>query len=291
MSDFWPDHLVQELVHRRGIIFLGSGAARTCCSDTGVRPPDWCGLLTELAKSLQDGVRAEFDKAIARERLLDAAQLVTDNVDFPTYQSVFHQLLNNHLIKPSALYEAVSLIDQQVVMTTNYDRLYERYWEQLLNETTADDKPPLIGISHYDDGLIDNLRSNRRLLLKLHGTVTDAAKLVLARSQYAKARFQYPFFFRAVSALLLTRTVLFVGCGFNGDPDIDLLLEDAAFAAQAKSPHYAILPAGKSESEVRSIKSSFNVRVLEYDIGAGGDHGALMTRLTELAELVESYRV
>ncbi|WP_299039423.1 SIR2 family protein [uncultured Pseudokineococcus sp.] len=177
-------------------------------------------------------------------------------------------------------------------MTTNYDKIYERFWEQLASKSDpeGEEPAPLVTLNYYDDGLIDNLRSERRLLLKLHGTAEAADRIILSRSQYAHGRHQYAGFFAGVSALLLTRTVLFIGMGFSGDPDVDLLLEDAAFMARARSQHYALVPQGRSVSELQSLGSAFNVQAKEYVVTPTGGHDALLEALNDLCKLVEGVR-
>ena len=227
---------------------------------------------------------------MSKSRLLDAAQILVDTLSPPLLHSSLIKIFANNTIKPSSLYESVNLVDQPVVMTTNYDRMYERFWETELNEPLSGPKPPLM-VSHYKEtDVVDNLRSDRRLLLKLHGTINKPRDLVLSRSQYSRARYEHANFFRVVSALMLTRTILFVGCGFNGDPDIDLLLEDSAFTAQSTAPHYALVEKGRHASEIRSLQSAFNITLLEYD-NENGDHAEMLTQMAILAQLVESNRI
>jgi hypothetical protein len=290
MPEFWPADLVQALSQRRGVVFLGAGASATCVSEAGSRQPGWVALLEGLSSNLAEEDRPAFGAALARSRLLDAAQIIVDGVESALLNDQIVQLFNDASIRPSKLYEYVNLIDQPVVMTTNFDRLFERFWENELHEPLTGPKPPLM-VSHYrEQDVVDNLRSDRRLLLKLHGTVDKPRDIVLSRSQYSKARFEFANFFRVVSALMLTRTVLFIGCGFSGDPDIDLLLEDAAFAAQSTSPHYALVAAGRHPSEIKSLRSAFNIKLLEYD-NTAGDHSQMLERMAELSELVVQSRV
>ena len=290
MSDFWPVDLVQALSQRRGVVFLGAGASASCKSESGVRQPCWTDLLTNLATGLSEPDSNAFKTAMSKSRLLDAAQILVDTLSPPLLHSSLIKIFANNTIKPSSLYESVNLVDQPVVMTTNYDRMYERFWETELNEPLSGPKPPLM-VSHYKEtDVVDNLRSDRRLLLKLHGTINKPRDLVLSRSQYSRARYEHANFFRVVSALMLTRTILFVGCGFNGDPDIDLLLEDSAFTAQSTAPHYALVEKGRHASEIRSLQSAFNITLLEYD-NENGDHAEMLTQMATLAQLVESNRI
>lgn len=290
MSDFWPNDLVQALSQRRGVIFLGAGASASCISETGQRQPGWTALLEDLAQSLTGDDLDAFKEALVKSRLLDAAQIIVDAVSASALHDRLISLFANNLIKPSSLYASVNLIDQPVVMTTNYDRMFERYWENDLNEPLSGPKPPLMVSSYYENDVVDNLRSDRPSLLKLHGTVEKPRQAVLSRSQYSKAKYEHANFFRVVSALMLTRPMLFVGCGFNGDPDIDLLLEDAAFTAQSTSPHYALVAKGRHPSEVKSLHSAFNIVLLEYD-NESGDHSQMLVKMEELAGLVNDNRL
>lgn len=289
MNDFWPADLVQELSQRRGIVFLGAGASASCTSDAGVRQPGWVDLLDQLAVSLTTADKAAFQDAIGKSRLLDAAQIVVDNVTPPLLNVALTRIFANSTIRPSALYESLNLIDQPVVMTTNYDRMYERFWEILVNASGDEPMDSLVVRNYTDTDVVDYLRSDRRLLLKLHGSIEKPNDLVLSRSQYSRAKYEQANYFRIVSALMLTRTMLFVGCGFNGDPDIDLLLEDSAFTAQSTAPHYALVARGRHSSEIRSLKSAFNITLLEYD-NVAGDHAEMLIQLNSLASLVDSNR-
>lgn len=290
MSEFWPSDLIRELSDRRGLIFLGSGASRSCESATGDRLPDWVGLLNKLAGCLGAGELVAYNEMISRSRLLDAAQLIRDSVPNRVVDDLILAIFNDARIRPSKLYDAVNLIDQPVVLTTNYDRMYERFWDEL-EPDQGGGSPQLMTSTHLEDDIVDHLRAGRRLLIKMHGTATKPRDIVLSRSDYATARTHNAEFYRTVSALMLTRTMLFIGSGFNGDPDIDLLLEDVAFTAKSAYPHYALLPEGRHSSEIKSLRSAFNVEVLEYEVGPGHDHSALVRHLGELADLVEESRL
>lgn len=286
---FWPQELVQELAERRGLIVLGAGAPLSCgASGRGHLYPTWRQLLEGLIDKLPAGDKDAATTALDQNRFLDSAQIVVDRLSSQTYQARLIELLGDPTVTPSSLYESVHLIDQPVVVTTNYDKIYESYWDLMAKEDMQGSKPPLMVRTCAQNDVIDHLRSERRLLLKVHGCISDPKGIILSRSQYRAARYEHGNYFRVLSALMLTRTMLFIGSGFNGDPDLDLLLEDAAFTAQSSAPHYALLPAGRHGSELRALSSGSNVEALEYDPADG--HKELLVRLTELAELVDRRR-
>lgn len=279
----WPKPLIQELKDKRGLIFLGAGASKSCASNAGERFPDWKQLLETLGQDMTGDDKAAFDDLLEKSRYLDAAQVVADTVHPSTQHDTLGSFFQNKKIKPSSLYESVNLIDQPIVLTTNYDNMYETYWNSL--EPDSDDDPQLITADPASKHIVDHLRSGRRLLIKVHGSISNPHDLVLSRSSYAKSRTENAEFYRVVSSLMLTRTMLFIGCGFGGDPDIDLLLEDAAFNAQSNYPHYALIPEGMHRSQISALRNAFNIQAIEYEV-RGNDHSDLLAHLSELATIV-----
>lgn len=285
MPDFWPESLVHELANQRCVIFLGSGASRSSVAASGERLDDWKGLLTSFRSGLHDDVKPVLDRTMEANRYLDAAQLIVDEILPADFDTTLRRKINVPGLTASELHIAVLEIDQPVVMTTNYDKLYELYWHSL---AAASDPPPApyAVCRYYEDDAVNHLRSDRRLIMKLHGCVDHTDKVVMSRSQYFHAKRDYPKFYRVVDALFLTRTLLFVGCGFNGDPDIELILEDAAIVAPSAYPHYALVQHGRHPSEKRSIRETFNIELLEY----GDDHAEAIVLMQLLRDLVLAKR-
>jgi SIR2-like protein len=285
MADFWPRSLVRELAERRGIIFLGAGASRTCQAPNGRSIPGWIDMLASFRDKLKPQDQAAFDDKMGRERLLEAAQIVVDGTPPGDFDWHMRELVEIPGLEPSQLHECVNEIDQSVVMTTNYDSLYEKYWNKLAATSASGLDRPFAVTRFFDDDAVNHLRSNRRLIMKLHGTIEKTNQIVLSRSQYFQAKQSFPGFYSVVDALILTRTVLFIGCGFSGDPDIDLTLENAVIAAPSAYPHYALVRRGRHPSEVDSIRKTFNIVLLEYD-----EHEEVVDRLQELRDLVLAHR-
>ena len=218
---------------------------------------------------------------LAENAYLDAAQILHD--DLPAAE--FAKFVRDHFEAPhyraSELHDLVIAIDPKIVVTTNFDAIYE---------SRAASGKAAAGYNvcrYYESHLIDDLRSNRRLIIKAHGCITDPAKIVLTRRQYFEARRGYPEFFAALDAIFLTNTLLFIGSGFAGDPDMDLLLQNANISAPSSHQHYALVPAGRHPSVMGAISATHNVRFLTYP---AGQHVAVLESLRALKGLVESYR-
>lgn len=289
----WPEPLVESLVDRRAIIFIGSGASSGSESVRQESLPDWKKLLNMLAEKLTSGDRVAYDRLMSSNKYTQAAQVIVDSTENAAIRRAMIQIFDNSAIIPGPIYEYINLLDQPVVMTTNYDKLYERYWDQLAAEQAkrgGERTSPLVVRDYTQDGIVASLRERSRLYLKLHGCVSRPENLVLSRSQYYEAKYRYKNFFDVVSALVLTRTVFFVGLGFGGDPDIDSILDDAAFIAGSDQPHYALIPSGRHPSEIRSLRSLSNVQAIEYDVIEPDNHSNALQAMEHLVTQVTDRR-
>ncbi|WP_185096809.1 SIR2 family protein [Chitinophaga barathri] len=97
-----------------------------------------------------------------------------------------------------------------------------------------------------------------------------------------------PSFYSLLDSLFLVNTILFIGCGLS-DPDIQLVLENSNIAVPSAHPHYSIMPAGMHNALNKAIKSSYNIKILEYE-NDNGDHASLLASLNELKDLVSAIR-
>lgn len=276
----WVESLVHEIAERRCIIFLGAGASQSAAAEDGSAPPDWRALLKGLAGAVTDSKDKEIaQRLIDQNHLLDAAEVLVGALG----AADFSQQLNLHLpqskFEPSDLHRAVIALDPKIVVTTNFDQIYESCWSG---------SPDLAFQSYtYDaNGILDSIRSKTRILLKAHGCVSNPSKAVLSRSQYFSAKLNHPGFYSIMDALFLTHTVLFIGCSLE-DHDIRLVLEGSTQAAPATHPHYALWEDNKHPSIKKTIEESYNIQLLQYP---EGQHHEVVRYLQDLATAVNEFR-
>lgn len=280
----WPDSLVAEIAERRCIIFLGAGASAGCVDPaTGVRPPGWEQLLRDALATVRDpDIAPLVETMLVKEQYLDAAEVVFSRIEAADARNFFRSRFYTPHYEKSEVHELVLELDPKIVVTTNYDEIYDDY---CAGGAARD------GYSvrkYYEDNVLDEIRSTARLVLKAHGCITDTSKMVLTRSQYFHARARYPGFFSILESLFLVNTLLFVGYGL-ADPDISLILESAQLSVPSRHPHYALMAAGRHEAVTTAMRDTYNVRILDYD-APGGDHSQALVALRELRDLVNSYR-
>lgn len=280
----WPDPLVAEIAERRCIIFLGAGASAGCVdASTEASPPSWKRLLEEALSTVRDPeIRTLANTLIDKEQYLDAAEVIFSRIEPADARNFLRARFYSPRFEKSEIHELVLDLDPKIVITTNYDEIYDDYCAS----GAARD-----GYSvrrYYDDNVIDEIRSTARLVLKAHGCITDTSKMVLTRSQYFQARAKHPGFFSILDSLFLVNTLLFIGYSLS-DPDIALVLESAQLSVPARHPHYALVPSGRHPALTQALRNTYNVRLLEYP-AAGDDHSSGLAALRELRDLVNSYR-
>ena len=276
----WPEALVAELAARRCVVFLGAGITAACKNGNGDHPPGWDTLLQRAMGVLPDGVdKVTAGVLLGEKRYLDAAEVVFSAIEPADRTTFFRQQFQQPAFLSSRLHELIRDLDAKVVVTTNYDTLYDRL-------CPGDEG---YNVRKYtDDHLIDDIRSPVRVILKAHGCITDPQNIVLTRSDYYTARERHLRFYNVLDALFLTNTILFLGCSLT-DPDIQLTLENSNIAATATHTHFALLAQGTHRALARAIRRSYNIRLVEYD-NATGDHGNAVVELEQLVSDVESYR-
>lgn len=279
----WPKALIEELAARRVIIFLGAGASAGCLSLDGLKkPPSWKGFLDGLKAAMSSGAdKTTIDDLLSKEKYLDAAEIILGRISSADFSRVIRQLFIQPHYQPSRIHKAVLNIDPKIVVTTNYDDVYDNYCRtgMAINGYNI--------CKYYDQHLIDGLRSPVRLIVKAHGCVSDPSKIVLARSQYFKERQHYSSFYTILDALFLTSTLLFIGYSLS-DPDIQLVLENGNIAAPSSHTHYAAIADDILPDIEQAVAKAYNIHFLKFQ---SENYKEVEEALEELENAVTQFRV
>lgn len=280
----WPKSLIPEIASRRCVLFFGAGTSAGCQNNSGQRPPNWGRFLQETNDKFVTTAEDKdlVNNLIASNLLLDAAEIIFSHVDPPDAGQHYRETFLTPDYKPHRLHEIIKDLDSKIVITTNYDQIYERQCEPQNVEQGY------IIRNYYDENILDEVRSPTRLIIKAHGCVTSPQKIILTRSQYFEAKNKFSNFYNLLDSLFLTHTVLFIGCGLT-DPDIQLVLENTNIAVPSVHPHYAIVQKERHPAIVKSIKKSYNIKLIEYE-NHDGSHSNLVKMLEELLNDVQAYR-
>jgi len=272
----WPEHLITELAERRCIIFIGSGVSATAENIAGRKPKTWGTFLEDSLTLVQEGNDKEFIKGLIREKnYLLALQCIYDHSDNNEYINFLRNEFSTPNYQPSSIHTDIAAIDAKVVITTNFDKIYEK--------ACYGDGHSII--NYTENNLIENLRSNQRLIIKAHGNINDIGNMIFTKRQYFEAKRQYSEFYNILSALFITNTILFIGCGLN-DPDINLILENVYKTTGSTLSHYVVSLDDVDANIIKDWKESYNINTLKY----GPDYPDLGPNIEALKDAVLSYR-
>jgi hypothetical protein len=278
----WPQALIKELASRRCIVFLGSGASAGAISQNGnTHPPKWSDYLEGLIKLMNNKTDEDLIRElISKDKYLDAAEIICKHVSTANYTAYLRETFQAPNYRASKIHESVFRIDPKVVITTNYDEIYDNYCRQGASMNGYNI------CRQYDNHLISDLRSPIRSVIKAHGCISDASRTILTRSEYFEARQKYSNFYKILDSLFITNTILFVGYSLN-DPDIQLVLENSNIVSIGSHPHYICSEDNIHVAIKEAMVKTYNIEFVEFP---HGQFNELENGLEELANEVEHYR-
>ena len=244
--------------------------------------PVWSPFISELSLRLQTKVAKNTIKALLRkEKLLDAAEIVFSEIPKPDLTQILRTRFQVRPIPHHEVYSSILSLDLKTILTTNYEEFLEKNFEYY-----SDGESAYAVKTHTADDLVDNLRSPAPAIVKVHGCISEANKLVLSRTSYFEARRRNPGFFSVLSALFTVNTILFIGYSVS-DPDMQMLLENIHANNSSEHPHYALVPRQEHASISASARRTYNVEFIEYP---AGQHVDAVAAIIEFCQRVRETR-
>jgi hypothetical protein len=275
----WGPDLVTDIARRRCVIFLGAGVSRNSVGAGGQSPKLWDEFLRGCAAAISSS--RHIVKLIDHGDLLTACEVVKTRLGRDDFVAKLREEYLTPRYKTAPIHEHIFRLDSRIVATPNFDKIYETYANSAAGGS-------VVVKHHYDPDLIDDIRNDGRVILKIHGSIDSPDRMVFTRSEYARARQQYREFYGVLDALAMTHTFLFLGCGVN-DPDMRLLLEDVFFRHPAARRHVMTLPSRALHADVlKVVEETMNLRILDYS--PASTHRELTESIEQLATLVEARR-
>lgn len=276
----WPESLVREIARRRCVFFLGAGVSASSTDAAGNRPKQWGEFLEAACNLISNPTKKdEIKKLISSRQYLLALQAIKQEADRADYNSLLNSNFNNPAYQPSDLHQIILNLDSRIVITTNFDKIYER----LCLSTSAEGYKT---IPYNSTSLGDELRSDTRIIIKAHGTIDDIQKMIFTKSEYHDAKKNNSNFYAMLRAIFLTHTAVFIGCSLD-DPDVQLVLEEVRITASSEAPHYALVLKDQNNAyALADWRSAYNIRALEYE----PDHTSLILDMQDLLARVTDLR-
>lgn len=277
----WPNHLIEDIARRKCVLVLGAGISKNSKNQQNVRPKDWKEFLIEAYSNLERKNQSEIKRQIAAGDYLTACELIKREMGRDGFNSLVRNEFLTPKFKPAAIHEYIYNLDSRIVITPNFDKIYEVY------ANTVSDGSIIVKCFH-DDDIADCIRRPEPIIIKIHGSVDKADQLIFTRKDYSEARTKYRDFYRIIEALSLTHTFIFLGCGVS-DPDIRLILEDLNYKYPCTNQHFIVMPKKAIAPTVKEIISdTMKLNILEYD--SASNHQELTASLEVLVGAVEAKR-
>jgi hypothetical protein len=274
----WFDSVVEAVARRRAIIVLGAGSSFHSTPLAGSHfPPDWPTFLLTSALKLSPASRKEATRLVKAGEYLSACEIIKTHLA-ADWAGCVEDAFGNQKLEPGELHTQVYALDLPIVMTTNFDRVYQHAATKLSSAT--------VKIKTYRDqdlAILARGDAKSRVLLKVHGSVDDIGSMIFTRSDYIRLRNNYPLFQRVLSSLAVTNTFIFIGCGLR-DPDLILMLEDLAALSRGLGEHMCLIDSRQSEEIEKVYKECFGLRCARYKYDK--QHSELPKELAALGTLV-----
>jgi SIR2-like domain len=187
--------------------------------------------------------------------------------EFPAW--LLNQFKGAHAqMKSTELIDSIIDLPCPVIATTNYDRMLSQLHPS--NPTALTWQNPI--------KMQAALRVGEPRIFHLHGVYDEPGSVVFGRANYT-ALVKDPAYRMVLSSLWLSKTLMFIGCSFDGlsDPDLSRMLEWASSTFKG-SPyrHYALLLNGSfSAQAAQKFLHNWRIQIVPY----GPTHDALAATL------------
>jgi hypothetical protein len=240
--------------------FVGAGMSAA----TGY--PPWTKFLYQLCDE-SHVVRADLTTMLAKGEYEEAAQLLHDDLG----AALFNENLEATFAHEKKLAGAVNflplLFPGQSVITTNFDPVIERIYE--------DAKDTVAGFDMVKSGrslaeVLRQMAAGSRLLIKLHGDCRQVAERVLLKTEYDAAYADVGAVKNFFNKVMFGQSLLFLGCSLSVDRTLNSMKEMVKeFGADALPRHYAILELKATDDRVARKKnlSEANIFPIWYEEG------------------------
>lgn len=171
------------------------------------------------------------------------------------YRTAMGSIFRPNGAAPGEVHRAIAELGVKVVLTTNYDLLFE-----------AVSGPPERTAYTWreSDKALADIDEDRQVLFKIHGSAQHDDSIVMTRAEYKEAADHRPYQ-RALSYLFQSYTFLIVGYGINDPLDLDLVfgLNASTFGSAART-HYALMRNDVHAADRDRWQRAMNVQVVEY---------------------------
>ncbi|MCJ2106368.1 SIR2 family protein [Methylobacterium sp. E-041] len=254
----WPENIIEAVARRRAIVILGAGSSFHSTPLAGSKhPPDWPTFLGQAADRLMVAPKIEAKRLIKAGEYLSACEIVKSHL-LGDWTLCVEAAFGDQRLEPGDLHTKVYELDLPIVMTTNFDKVYQSAAAKLSAST--------VKVKTYRDrdlAILARGSAKSRVLLKAHGSIDDIGSMIFTRSDYIGLRNEFPLYQKVIASLAVTNTLIFIGCGLR-DPDMILMLEDLASVSKGFGQHFCLIDSKQSQELEKVYKDCFGLSCIRY---------------------------
>lgn len=273
-----PKELVKSCVAGDCVAFIGAGMG----AQAGL--PIWRALVQALLHEVNSRQLLDASQSRSLQEALSDGQidLVADGLvsGLRGQEEVLYAFLSRTFLRPglrpSRAHNLLRSLNLSAVLTTNFDNLLETtFGERIGAVYTPEDAENLLGA----------VTKRQFFLLKLYGSLDRTDTVLLAPFQYYEAMARNLHFSRFMESLFSSRTMFFIGAGFEG---IESYLAGIKFPTTMPQKHFAVVAVqgGAWRAKADLMARRFGIQVLAFT--PQGGYSEVERFLQELSDAVRA---
>lgn len=195
-----PKPLVDDIAEGKCLPFIGAGFSQNADLPEGCQMPAWVGLTKILAESADVSldlggprVASAFEREFGRVQLIEAIR----------------RALHVEYAKPGDAHRKFAELPFDTIYTTNFDLLLETAYDLIRRPFQV-----LVG----EQQIPFHGGPQTISIVKMHGDLRHQEHIILTQEDYDRYLDDYPIIATHLSAMLITKTALFIGYSLS-DPD------------------------------------------------------------------------
>ncbi len=281
-----PKELIERIADGSVTVFIGAGLSQ------GAGLPGWPRLLEQMMAwgkenhvVFSEADEKELKTSIRKGELLWVADELRERLGKTAFHQFMLEIFQQSKPQPTDAHRLLPAIPFSSVLTTNYDRLLEKVYEDSYKDASFH------SFTHRDyPELAMAIRRGEFYLLKLHGTIDRIETIVLGSSDYREVMYENKAYRQFLKTLFSTKTILFLGFGLT-DPDFNFLLEELKTTFNDYiGPHYALMNSIEATPLKRQrFEKDYHIKILPYN-PSGPHHPEVIEFLTKLPEQVKKIK-
>lgn len=261
-TDPIPENLLHALKSGQCLLLVGAGISRICLSRTRKPLPDWPSLLEGLVvwaignEYVDDESGKELQVLLRKGEFLVAAQELIEQAGLISITHYLDEVFDPSGIVPSRRHELIVSLPVRGILTTNYDNLIERAFQDVQNRQIE-----VIRVDQTERW--KDIHEVPIFMLKLHGDLSQPESLVLGHRSYMRLIYSKDYE-ELLDSMFSNYSVLMIGYSLN-DEDIKGTLDRLASKGKASRTHYLLAQEGAySAIEKRRFLEDRHIEVIEY---------------------------